>query len=541
MTPRARALTLSLTLAVLACGCQSFTKTAADHEVYNILDAKRRAVPELVGTLHVEAQDALAESLRRRESFMLDTDRAVELAMIVSRDFRTEREDVYLAALDFTLECHRFRPLLGGGAGADIEFDEDGSLVDGALDFTISRAFHTGGSIALTIATDFLKNISADPMRMAQTIISADIVVPLLRGSGRLVTLEPLRQAGRDTTYALRGYARFQQELKVDIVSRVLRALALRDTWDNEEAAYQSLTLLVNEQSDKAEAGKIPEFQLDQARQDLLRADDRRQRAERRYLDALDDLKLELGLPVELALDLDRTALSTLRENELANPPYSLDDALSRAQTKRLDLRNVRDQEVDAQRGVRIAKDALRASLDLIGTGSFDTPDEKPLSLRDAEGGGSLGFDLDLPLERTAERNAYVRSVISEKRSRRTRQRLEDLVTFQVRSIWRRLEETRRSYAIQVESVRLAERRVESTGLLLQQGSADIRDRLEAESARRDARNGLTSAIVDYAIALLELERDVGTLSVDAPDAAAAAANGFPPAQPPEPSSEEAK
>lgn len=512
-------------------GCQGFTKSEADREVYRILEAKRRAVPELQGTLHVEAQDELASAMRRRDVFVLDTERAVGLAALTSRDFRRQRENVYLAALDFTLECHRLGPLLGGGGLAELEFDESGTLLDGGLDLTISRAFETGGSIALTIATDFLRNLTGDPVRMAQTILSSDVVVPLLRGGGRLVAMEPLRQAGRNATYSLRDFARFHQELTVDIATRVLRALALLDTVTNEEAAYASLTRLVDEQSDKAKAGKIPEFQLDQARQDLLQSDDRRQRARRRYADALDNLKLDLGVPMQVEIELDPGYLRRLGEQELVAAPYPLEEALASSRTQRLDLKNIRDAEQDAERAVRIAADALRASLDLVAGGSLDTPSEKPLELGRATPSGSLGLDLDLPLERTAERNAYVRAGIEAMRARRARERLEDLVSFEVRTAWRALEEAARSHGIQQESVRLAERRVESTDLLLQAGRADIRDRLDAETSRRNARNGLTSALVDHAVALLELQRDVGSLQVKAAPVAALA-NGFPPPVP---------
>ena len=73
-------------------------------------------------------------------------------------------------------------------------------------------------------------------------------------------------------------------------------------------------------------------------------------------------------------------------------------------------------------------------------------------------------------------------------------------------------------------------RRVERTSLLLQQGTADIRSRLEAENDRVEAKNRLTAALVDYALSLLEFERDVGTLAVHAPEEALQ--NGFPVPEP---------
>ncbi|MDJ0973921.1 MAG: TolC family protein [Planctomycetota bacterium] len=525
--------TALLLIVVAGLGCQRFTKEAADREVYGLLAEGRECVPELSGSLHVEAEDAIAESLRRREAYVLGVDDAVALAMVTRREYRTQREDVYLAALDLTFQRQQFRPLFSGGAGGGFSFDEEGTDIDGAADWSVTRALATGGSVVLSIATDFLTALTGNStLRTAQTLIDAEIAVPLLRGAGRFVTLEPLRQAERDTLYALRGFARDQQVLRVDIATRVYDTLALQDTLENEERAYESLQRLVDEQAERAKAGEIREFEVDLARQDLLTADERRLRARRRLSQALDQLKLDLGIPMAAELEVDTAELVALRESGLGAVPYELDEAIELAGEKRLDLKNERGREQDAMRQVKIAVDDLKASVDLVVSGSLDTPGEQPWNIAEGDPTGSVGLDLDLPLERTAERNAYVRARISAMRARRDRQRLEDLVDFQVRNAWRSLLEARRSFEIQKEGVRLSERRVESTALLLQEGSADIRDRLDAEDARVEARNRLTAALVDYALALLELERDVGTLAVSAPDAAAIGANGFPPPEP---------
>ncbi|MHC4788103.1 MAG: TolC family protein, partial [Planctomycetota bacterium] len=63
-------------------------------------------------------------------------------------------------------------------------------------------------------------------------------------------------------------------------------------------------------------------------------------------------------------------------------------------------------------------------------------------------------------------------------------------------------------------SVALAERRVESTLLLLEAGRAAARDVLESQEALLRAQNALAGALVDYKLASLELARDMGILTV---------------------------
>ena len=116
--------------------------------------------------------------------------------------------------------------------------------------------------------------------------------------------------------------------------------------------------------------------------------------------------------------------------------------------------------------------------------------------------------------DRWDERNAYRRALIQAARARRSREGLRDRVVFEVREAYRRLERGRSSYQIQADGVRLAERRVESTDLLLEAGKANTRARLEAQDDLVRAQNALTLALVDYAVARLELERDTGILQV---------------------------
>ncbi len=497
-----------------AGGCRAPTKEAADCEVYSILSARRQGVPEVAGKLHIADAERRAHAARREARTLLALKDALRLATAASREYREERDRVYLAALTVTEQRRAFETIPGASAGGDVLLDETGTSVDAGASASLSRALKGGGSIALSLATDFLRNFGTDPLRVAQSILSADLIVPLARGSGALVTLENWRQAERNAIYALRSFARFQQEFTVSIADQYFRALAAAEIWRNEEAAFESLTQLVLEQTEKARAGRIPEFQVDQARQDLLRSDDRRQRERATYELALDRLKLDLGIPVQEPLDLDPAELSALVDAR-AHEPVAEATRLATALARRLDLKNSRDQEVDALRKVDVARNALAGQVDLRLGADLLTPGESPTAFDRAKLTGNVGLDVDLPLERTPERNAWVAAMIAATQASRGRERVEDGIVQEVREAARRLDQATRSSTIQAEGVRLAERRVESTALFLEQGDATIRDRLDAEDARRQARNALTTARVDQFLAWLRLQSDVGTLRVD--------------------------
>jgi outer membrane protein TolC len=56
---------------------------------------------------------------------------------------------------------------------------------------------------------------------------------------------------------------------------------------------------------------------------------------------------------------------------------------------------------------------------------------------------------------------------------------------------------------------------VNSVELFLQAGRAEIRDLLDAQEALVSAQNALTAGLVDYRVAALALQRDMGLLETD--------------------------
>jgi outer membrane protein TolC len=94
-------------------------------------------------------------------------------------------------------------------------------------------------------------------------------------------------------------------------------------------------------------------------------------------------------------------------------------------------------------------------------------------------------------------------------------QALEDSIKLEIRNKLRDLIEARESLRIQALSKELAQKRVKSANLFLEAGMAQIRDLLEAQEALISAQNALTSALVRYRVAELELQRDLGVLEVN--------------------------
>ena len=118
-------------------------------------------------------------------------------------------------------------------------------------------------------------------------------------------------------------------------------------------------------------------------------------------------------------------------------------DAILVALMNRLDLRVAVGGIVDAQRGVAVAADNLRADITLLGSASIGegrslgTAGLDNGQLRTDRGFYSLLLGIDLPFERTAERNSYRSALIAYENTVRQLQGIEDSVKFEVRSALR--------------------------------------------------------------------------------------------------------
>jgi outer membrane protein TolC len=206
--------------------------------------------------------------------------------------------------------------------------------------------------------------------------------------------------------------------------------------------------------------------------------------------------------------------------------PLGIDEAgsIAMALENRLDLRTAKGEVYDAQRQVTVAADALRTGLTLTGDvaagsgrRSLGTAAAENGQLRFDEGIYSVGAQADLPLERTAERNRYRQSLIALDRAVRALQDLEDQVKLDVRNTLRDLAIARESVQTQAQAVFVADRRRASATALFEAGrqGVQVRDVLEAEDALIQAQNRFTGALIDFRLAELRFQRDLGVLEVD--------------------------
>ena len=445
---------------------------------------------------------------------------ALRVAVRASREHQTQKETMYLTALALTFERYLFRPHPFATGTVDFanEFaDGRQRSWDPAADVGVTQALADGAVVAGSIGITALKYLNRELGDTVDSALDFSLTQPLWRGAGRKIVQENLLQAERNAVYAIRTFARFEQEFAVSIASQYLRVLQQRDVVMNNWQNYLSLKRGRERAEWLAKAERMAEFQVDQARQDELTAYNQWVVERENYVNTLDAFKITLGIPLTAEVALEPRELTRLGAAGLQQREFDLEDATAKALGTRLDLANTREGLEDANRRILIAEDDLKGDVDLVASMGYVSRGDQPQSARIAlsRGDYSVGFDIDLPVDRLSERNALRETQITRQVAARALDLARDNVVLDVRRAGRRLEQARESYEIQQRSVALAERRVDSTQMLLQAGRATQRDVLEAQRALLTARNALTGALVNHTIAGLEFEQDVGTLAVD--------------------------
>jgi outer membrane protein TolC len=501
-----------------ACSPQHY-KADADKEVYKIIDKKwqdsfGQKVNYTISDVPPSPNDVQIEKAVP-PSGVISLAQAAAMATAHNREYQKQKEDLYLIALDLTLERHQFvTQWLGTFDGTYTRNSEDETLnYQGNLGF--NQLFADGAQISANIAYDWLRYLTGDPRASIGSVLTASITQPLLRGSGRKVVQEKLTQAERETLYQIRSFNRYRQQFVVSIVSDYYRVLQRRDAVTNAESNYKRRVESRQRLEMEADAGRTNRFEVDQAKQSELNAMDSYVRAQQSYQQGLDSFKIELALPTDANIELDQNELKALENIGISQPDYTVDTAVETALIQRLDLATSMDRIDDTVRKVMVAEDGLGAQLDLVGgleVGSTPPTDYSRLEFHN--GTYSFGLSADLPLNRKIERNAYRRALILLEQQQRQYENDEDTVKLEVRQAYRDLEQAAESYSIQKNSLDLAQKRVESTSLLLQAGRLTTRDLLESQDALLQAQNNLTAALVSHAIAKLSFFRDIGILQV---------------------------
>ena len=516
-------------LLVLTACSPAWHVASADREVQRLLDDyNTRIIEQRAESVRHPAERAdeadetpaapgedEPEAAPAPELVTLDLKHALELAFTSSRDFLSQRESLYLQGLGFTLTRYNFGPILDSTISYLWSNTEDGLAADNqGVTFGVSDILPTGGRLVAELnlegtRADDPKFMQLDGRFLYDPAVQVNLRQPLLRGAGYEVSHESLTQSERNLIYAVRRFELFRQDFSIQVANAYFRLVSQKARLVNDEQNYEDAVFDRN----KAEALRRVDRNKDEdvflARRREIEAEDALLVARTDYELALDDFKILLGLPTSTEI---RIVPAEPEFEEVRVDPAS---AVAVALHNRLDLHTERDQLEDAERQVRLTRHDLLPDLEFAANAGLDGDSEAISDFAPNQWSTSVGFTLELPLDRKRERNSYRAALILLDEARRETQRSLDEVERDVLNQVRELGQLERRLQLQTDQIEREKRAVAVTSYYYEAGDVDNRDLLDARQGLTNAQNALIDLKVQHFIGRLRLQRTLGVLFID--------------------------
>lgn len=449
----------------------------------------------------------------QQQPIRLDLFGAIKYAVENSRDYKSRMESLYLVALNVTLQRHLFSPRPFARTGLRYAGGQKNVNYNAALTATnavgVRQRLPYGGEVVAEATVDFVQALNGNVENAEPAGLALSASIPLLRGAG-MVNLENLIQSERDVIYEIRDFEDFRRGFVVNIASQYFQLLADQQSISDRGQNLVTLQQLTARSQALYAAQRANFIDVQRALQEQLQAENQLVASQARYRSALDNFKLQLGMPVDQPMEI------IAQELAVDIPQYEEEQVAELAQRYRLDLTTARDQVEDAQRGVAVAKNGLLPDLDLTARGSVGNNDqEAAYRINNDTAAYSASIDLDIPLDRLAERNSYRSALISLERSSRSYDQLKDEVAADAREALRLIRAAEVSLEIQSKGIELARLRLDNANELLRLGRKDNREVVDAQTALLRAQDAYEQARAQMQIQILRFLRDTGTLRVD--------------------------
>ncbi len=333
----------------------------ASHKLMEFTDCKRNFPHWHANgdTQYVENPEwAFYLPLNEKGELVLDLQKSVELAILHSSEYQEEKEDLYLSALNVSLERFGFDTQLFANLNGD--FTSNGSaqgggntLTLGNNNATLQRLGVTGTNLAVAVANSIMWNFAGPNNQSASTLIDFTLIQPLLRGAGRERIMEALTQSERTLLSDVRALDRFHRGFFLSITTgRAPTSVfatggaggflgILRDIQDiniqernvkDQEDILEQFRAFFDEQ-------RIDLLQVTQVQSNLYQAQRSLALSKNNLKNSLDAFKIDLGIPPEIpvVIDdpfLDQFNLISPEVNALRNSITALRDEASNALTE---------------------------------------------------------------------------------------------------------------------------------------------------------------------------------------------------------------
>jgi outer membrane protein TolC len=263
----------------------------------------------------------------------LDQEATVQMALLNSRDYQNEVEQLYATALDLSGNQFEFDLNWFGGTDTALLAQSDGFNATRDLSTVnqlgVTRNLAAGGQLATSLLNSFTWDLGgAGPTNFSAGNILVSLTQPLLRGAFRHVRTESLTQSERNLLYSARDFARFRRQFYLSNVSAYLNLLNQAQSVRIDTDNLSNLELNLEEHNVLLERDLVSPIQVDQVFQQYQSGRLSLINSQQSLQTAMDQFKFDLGLPARIKIKLDESILDpfTLNSGELETLQESVEE-----------------------------------------------------------------------------------------------------------------------------------------------------------------------------------------------------------------------
>lgn len=252
---------------------------------------------------------------------LLTKDTAVRIALMNSRDYQTQVENVYLAALSLTLTRFNFFPQFASNQSTDyLHTGAKKNATDQLQLFTqntLSWTFYSGANLLVNLSNSLVFEYNGTRLRAVNTPLLISLTQPLLRGAWARNVTQPLSLQERAVLYAVRSFAEFRRQFYVNVVSGYYTLLLQLQQIRNQEYQLEQLKRNLDELDASTTAGLADPLQRDITASQYQNARIALLGIQANFQTQLDLYRINLlGLPADFPLDLDESLLNRFELND---------------------------------------------------------------------------------------------------------------------------------------------------------------------------------------------------------------------------------
>lgn len=428
----------------------------------------------------------------------LSLNQAIELALQNNRSLAGSLYASENAALSLEAAGSAFDVMWGPSASAGISREDETTRQYGA-GVLITKRFEFGAQASLGPGLD----LSEDDYNGN---VAFSLSVPLLKGFGKAVTLDPVYRAEQGLKDSQRSLHISRVSTVIDTVSAVYSILQQQELVRLYESQVDSLESQAQLAKIKERAGLATSMDIYRAEIRTKDAQESLNRSREALQSAGDRLKLILAIPPEREIEV-------IAPRKAEPAVINEEEAFVIALSNRVEIAQAQDAVKEARRRSEIAKDNTKPGLNLVlKYRLYSDPETSFETIQLDENSWSINLVSTTDWARNAEKAAYQQSLNAVKIAEMQLQSREDRTKQEVRQELESLKKAGERIQIRQEQIRQAEGKLALSKLKFRYNMASNFDLIEASTELKQAEVDHLAAQTDYIVGTHRLRAILGTL-----------------------------